>query len=95
MSFPVRAGRPIECIGEQILKHLREDQRIEARPALEVHVSKVADISDAVHPIVELTVSAKAEPADADPVKHRLLDLVTTMLTDAGATRPEPSRAAG
>jgi small conductance mechanosensitive channel len=55
----------------------------------------VADISDAVHPIVELTISAKAEPADADPVKHRLLDLVTTMLTDAGATRPEPSRAAG
>jgi small conductance mechanosensitive channel len=38
VSFPVRVGRPLERIGEQILKHLREDPRIEARPALEVHV---------------------------------------------------------
>ena len=95
MSFPVRAGRPIERIGEQLLNRLREDSRIEARPAPEVHVSKVVDISDAVHPIVELTVSAKTKPADADAVKQRLMDLVTAMLTDSGTARPEPSQAAG
>ncbi|WP_338830630.1 mechanosensitive ion channel family protein [Bradyrhizobium sp. 27S5] len=95
VSFPVRAVRPIGHIGEQILKHLREDSRIEARPAPEVHVSKVVDISDAAHPIVELTVSAKAKPADAEALKHRLLDLVTAMLSDAGATLPERSRVAG
>ncbi|GIQ75149.1 mechanosensitive ion channel family protein [Bradyrhizobium sp. RD5-C2] len=95
VSFPVRAGGPIERIGEQSLKHVREDSRIEARPAPEVHVSKVVDISDAVRPIVELTVSAKAKPADADAVKHRLMDLVTTMLTDTGSARRERSRVAG
>jgi len=95
VSFPVRAGRPIERISAQLLQHLREDSRIETRPAPEVHVSKVVDISDAAHPIVELTVSAKAKPADAAAVKQRLLDLVSTMLSDAGAARPEPSRAAG
>ncbi|MGY4480013.1 mechanosensitive ion channel family protein [Bradyrhizobium sp. USDA 3364] len=94
VSFPVRAGRPIERIGEQILTRLREDSRIEPRPPPEVHVSKVVDISDAVHPIVELTVSAKAKPADADAVKQRLMDLVSTMLTDTCATRREPSRVA-
>ena len=95
VAFPVRAERPIERIGEQLLNRLREDSRIEARPAPEVHVSKVVDISDAVHPIVELTVSAKTKPADADAVKQRLMDLVTAMLTDSGTARPEPSQAAG
>ncbi|WP_420965893.1 mechanosensitive ion channel family protein [Bradyrhizobium sp. B120] len=95
VSFPDRAGRPIKRIGEQLLKHLREDSRIEAQPAPEVHVSKVVDISDAAHPIVELTVSAKTKPTDADAVRQRLMDLVTAVLTDSGTARPEPSQAAG
>lgn len=95
MAFPLRAERPIKRIGEQLLNHLREDSRIEARPAPEVHVSKVIDIFDALRPIVELTVSAKTRPADADAVKQRLMGLVTAMLTDSGTARPKPSQAAG
>ncbi|WP_244549631.1 hypothetical protein [Bradyrhizobium erythrophlei] len=53
----------------------------------------MVDISDALQPIVELTVSAKTKPADADAVKQRLM--VTAMLTDSGTAGPEPSQAAG
>ena len=95
VSFPVRAERPIDRIAELILKHLHEDSRIEAQPAPAVNISKVVDISDAAHPIVELTVSAKAKPADADAVKQRLMDIASLLLTEAAARRAESVRAAG
>jgi small conductance mechanosensitive channel len=95
VSFPVRAGRPIDRLSQQIQQYLREDSRIEAQPAPEVHVSKVVNTSDADHPIVELTVSAKTKPADADAVKQRLLDLVSRMLTEAGMSGRHSAQTGG
>ncbi|KWV57047.1 small-conductance mechanosensitive channel [Bradyrhizobium macuxiense] len=82
VSFPVRAGRSIKQISEQVLEKLRADPGIGAQQVPEVHVSKVVNVSDAVGPVVELTVSAKVNPAEADAVKQRLLDEISSLLSD-------------
>ncbi len=90
VSFPVRAGRPVERIREQIRKHLQDDPRIESQPPPDAHVSKVVDISNTTSPVVELTVSARTKPADVEAVKQRVLDEVSAALCDDA----EPPRAA-
>ncbi|OKO84707.1 small-conductance mechanosensitive channel [Bradyrhizobium sp. NAS80.1] len=77
VTFPVRAGSA-NALADQILKELREDPRIEERTAPSV-VSKVI-AADPAAPLVELTVSAKVKPSDADAVKQRVLDHASALL---------------
>ncbi|WP_247382774.1 MULTISPECIES: hypothetical protein [unclassified Bradyrhizobium] len=58
-----------------------------------MHVSKV-DVSNPAVPIVELTVSARVKPSDADAVKQKLLDQAA-MLVSAGSGKALAARASG
>lgn len=81
VAFPVRAGSA-NALADQILKQLREDPRIDDRAAPSVNVSKVI-AADPAAPLVELTVSAKVKPSDADAVKQRVLDHASALLAAA------------
>jgi small conductance mechanosensitive channel len=59
-----------------------------------VHVSKVVDVSNPAAPIVELTVSARVKPSDADAVKQKLLDKAA-MLVSSGAGGRLAAQASG
>ncbi|MGL3109618.1 mechanosensitive ion channel family protein [Bradyrhizobium sp. BR 1432] len=81
VAFPVRAGAA-NALADQILKELRDDPRIDDRTAPSVNVSKVIT-ADPAAPVVELTVSAKVKPSDADAVKQRVLDHASALLAAA------------
>lgn len=81
VTFPVRAGSA-NTLADRILKELRDDPRVDARAAPSVNVSKVI-ATDAAAPVVELTVSAKVKPSDADAVKQRVLDHASALLAAA------------
>lgn len=68
VSFPVPAGAAARSIGDEILKDLREDPRVDSQDKPAVHVSKVVDVSNAAAPIIALTVSARVKPSDTDAV---------------------------
>lgn len=78
VTFPVRAVSA-NALADQILKELRDDPRIDGPTAPSVNVSKVI-AADPVAPVVELTVSAKVKPGDADAVKQRVLDHASALL---------------
>ncbi|MET3991768.1 hypothetical protein QA633_23560 [Bradyrhizobium barranii] len=61
---------------------MREDPRGDERAAPSVNVSKVV-AADPAAPVVELTVSAKVAPSDADAVKQRVLDHASALLAAA------------
>jgi small conductance mechanosensitive channel len=82
VTFPVRAGSA-NALADQILKQLREDPHVDERSAPSVNVSKVIDAANASAPVVELTVSAKVNPSDADAVKQRVLDHASALLAAA------------
>ena len=52
---------------------MREDARVGERAAPSVNVSKVI-AADPTASVMELTVSAKVKPSDADAVKQRVFD---------------------
>lgn len=81
MAFPVRAGAA-NALADQILKELRDDPRIDDRTAPSVNVTKVI-AADPAAPVVELTVSAKVKPSDADAIKQRVLDHASALLAAA------------
>ncbi|MCK1542007.1 mechanosensitive ion channel [Bradyrhizobium sp. 179] len=81
VAFPVRAGAA-NALADQILKELRDDPRIDDRTAPSVNVSKVI-AADPAAPVVELTVSAKVNPSDADAVRQRVLDRASAVLSAA------------
>lgn len=81
VTFPVRAGSANALAGK-ILEELREDPRVDERVAPSVNVSKVI-AADSAAPVVELTVSAKVNPSDADAVKQRVLDHASALLAVA------------
>ncbi|MFK4507616.1 mechanosensitive ion channel [Bradyrhizobium daqingense] len=81
VTFPVRAGAANALAGE-ILKGLRDDPRIAEGGTPSVNVSKVI-ATDPATPVVELTVSAKVKPSDADAVKQRVLDHASALLAAA------------
>lgn len=81
VTFPVRAGSANALAGK-ILEELREDPRVDERVAPSVNVSKVI-AADSAAPVVELTVSAKVNPSDADAVKQRVLDHASALLAAA------------
>ena len=87
VSFPVRAGATAQAIGDQILKDLRDDPRVDGQNKPTVHVSKVVDVSDPAAPIVELTVSARVKPSDTDAVKQKLLDEAAMLVSSGGSER--------
>ena len=87
VSFPVRAGATAQAIGDQILKDLRDDPRVDGQNKPAVHVSKVVDVSDPAAPIVELTVSAGVKPSDTDAVKQKLLDEAAMLVSSGGSER--------
>jgi small conductance mechanosensitive channel len=74
VSFPVRAGAAARAVGDEILKDLCDDPRVDRQTKPAVHVSKVMDVSDPTAPIVELTVSARVKPSETDAVRQTLLD---------------------
>jgi small conductance mechanosensitive channel len=73
-TFPVRAGAAARAVGDEILKDLCDDPRVDRQTKPAVHVSKVMDVSDPTAPIVELTVSARVKPSETDAVRQTLLD---------------------
>lgn len=81
VAFPVKAGSA-NAMADQILQQLREDPRVDQRDAPSVNVSKVIAADPAV-PVVELTVSARVNPSDADAVKQRVLDHASALLAAA------------
>lgn len=81
VTFPVRA-RSANALAGKILEELREDPRVDERVAPSVNVSKVI-AADSAAPVVELTVSAKVNPSDADAVKQRVLDHASALLAVA------------
>ena len=81
VAFPVRAASAT-ALADQILEQLRKDPRIDERAAPTVNVSKVI-AADPAAPLVELTVSAKVKPSDADAVKQRVLDHASALLAAA------------
>jgi len=81
VAFPVRAGS-VNALADQILKELRQDPRVDDHAAPSVNVSKVI-AADPAAPVVELTVSAKVKPSDADAVKQRVLDHASALLAAA------------
>ena len=83
MSFPVPAGDRAKDVAAKILDELRNDPRVERRAEPKAHVSKVIDVANPVAPVVELTVSAKVNPADTDVVKQQLLDRAGVLIAAA------------
>ncbi|UPK31573.1 mechanosensitive ion channel [Bradyrhizobium sp. 186] len=82
VTFPARAGEA-NALADHILKELREDPRIDDRTEPAVRVSKVIDAANPAAPVVELTVSAKVKPLDADAVRQRVLDHASALLAAA------------
>jgi len=81
VTFPILAGHPARMASEQLRDELAADPRLNAKDPPQVFVSKVVDASDPTRPLVELTVSAKANPADANAVKQWLLDRINVLLS--------------
>lgn len=82
ISFPVRAGAPAKSVSEQLKRELNADPRLIAGEPPKVFVSKVIDVSDPKRPLVELTVAAKAKPAEIGDVKQGLLDRVHAIVSE-------------
>jgi small conductance mechanosensitive channel len=93
VSFPVRAGAAVQA-GDEILRDLHDDPRVDGQTKPAVHVSKVVDVSDPAAPIVELTVSARVKPSDTDAVKQKLLDRAA-ILVSSGASERLVAQASG
>ncbi|MBB4257360.1 MULTISPECIES: mechanosensitive ion channel family protein [unclassified Bradyrhizobium] len=81
VAFPVRAGSA-NALADRILKQLRDDPRIAKGVAPSVNVTKVI-AADPAAPVVELTVSARVNPSDADAVRQRVLDHASALLAAA------------
>lgn len=87
VSFPVRAGAAARAIGDEILKDLYDDPRVDGQNKPAVHVSKVMDVSNPAAPIVELTVSARVKPSDTEAVKQKLLDRAAMLVSSRSSER--------
>jgi small conductance mechanosensitive channel len=79
VSFPVRAGATAQAISEAILKYLRSDPRVDRQAEPAVHVSKLVDLACPDRAVVELTVSARVKPIEADAVRQALLDRIAAL----------------
>jgi small conductance mechanosensitive channel len=82
ISFPVRAGAAAQAAAEEIVKELRVDPRIDRSSEPSVHVSRV-QACDLAGAVVELTVTARVRPSDADAVKQTLLDRINQLIAGA------------
>lgn len=82
VSFPVPAGASADAIAERILQELRRDKRVDRQTQPAVHVSRVIDITNADRPVVELAVTAKVAPSEADAVKQEVLDRIGTLVAE-------------
>lgn len=82
IAFPVRAGRLAQTITDDLLARLRNDSRVDRSAAPAASISKVLDVSDPGKPVVELTVSARVKPSDADAVRQMLLDRINAFIGD-------------
>ncbi|WP_375160299.1 mechanosensitive ion channel family protein [Bradyrhizobium sp. RDT46] len=80
--FPVPAGAA-NTLADRILEQLRNDSRIDDHSQPAVTVTKVLDVANPATPILELTVSAKAKPSQADAVKQCVLDRASALLAAA------------
>jgi small conductance mechanosensitive channel len=95
LSFAVPAGAPADALGRAILEALRGDPLLDRRTAPAVHISRVVDITNADHPIVELTVTAKAQPSDVGTVKQRMLDRIGALVAPPPEKPADPARQPG
>jgi small conductance mechanosensitive channel len=80
VAFPVRAGTAAQAVAEEIVKELGMDPRIDHSSEPSVHVSRVVEACDPAGAVVELTVTAKVKPSDADAVKQTLLDRINQLI---------------
>ncbi|WP_454647708.1 hypothetical protein [Bradyrhizobium liaoningense] len=79
MAFPVPAGAA-SALADRILTELRNDSRMDDQAVPAVNISRVVDVANLASPIVELTVSAKAKPSQADAVRQCVLDHASALL---------------
>jgi small conductance mechanosensitive channel len=70
-------------LADRTLEELRSDSRIDDHSQPAVTVTKVLDVANPATPILELTVSAKAKPSQADAVKQCVLDRASALLAAA------------
>lgn len=82
VAFPVPASAA-NTLADRILEELRNDSRIDVQAQPAVSVTKVLDVANPASPILELTVSAKAKPSEADAVKQYVLDHASALLAAA------------
>lgn len=82
VAFPVPASAA-NTLADRILEELRNDSRIDVQAQPAVSVTKVLDVANPASPILELTVSAKAKPSEADAVKQCVLDHASALLAAA------------
>ncbi|RYX94857.1 MAG: mechanosensitive ion channel [Bradyrhizobiaceae bacterium] len=83
VSFPVRAGREAQMLGQELIADLVRDSRVQHDPAPQAKVSKVVNLADG-DGVVELTVAATTDLRDVDAVKSKLLEAINTYI----AARP-------
>jgi small conductance mechanosensitive channel len=81
ISFPIHAGQPAKAVSEQLRRELGADLRLNANEAPQAFVSKVVDVSDPKRPLVELTVTARTNPTEANAVRQGLLDRMNVLLS--------------
>ncbi|SFP85126.1 small conductance mechanosensitive channel [Bradyrhizobium sp. Ghvi] len=82
VAFPVPAGAA-NTLADKILGELRHDSRIDDQAKPAVFVTKVLDVANPASPILELTVSARAKPSEADAVRQCVLDHASALLATA------------
>lgn len=82
VAFPVPAAAA-SALAERILAELRSDSRLDDRAQPAVAVTNVLDVANPATPILELTVSARAKPAQADAVRQCVLDHASALLAAA------------
>jgi small conductance mechanosensitive channel len=92
VSFPVQAGTPAQALGEEILHTLRQDPRLDRRAEPAVHVSRILDAPDPNRPVVELTVSATAKPAETNAIRQTVLDRINDLIADRPAREQQAAR---
>src|SRR5215813_7074403 len=74
VTLPVRAGPMASTVGDALLEELRKDAGLDPQIEPAAHVSKVIELPEAGAAVVELTLTARVKPSEADAVKARLLD---------------------
>lgn len=87
-----RQERPADRIAQTVLLEMRNDPRLDVRSELAVHVSRVIDMTNMERPVVELTVTGKANPAETDGVRQEIMDRIGRLMGERAQQRSSGNR---